>query len=88
LFCYVVGVLCTFFLAENLYLGPKQWNRKLQSENYPRIQHYVRRTASIRSARTANQSPNRNRLPLFAARKFFFKPQCGPSCSQPWTTLF
>ena len=47
-------MLCTFFWQKICILSPKQWNRKLQSENYPRIQHCVTRTANIRSAEQQN----------------------------------
>jgi len=44
-------VLCIFLIAENIYFEA-QTKRKLK--NYSRIENCVRRTAKIRSIRTAN----------------------------------
>ena len=72
LFCYFVGVLYIFFLAENLHFICKQTNRKFK--NCPKINTCVRRATKFRSVRAANESFNCNGVPLVAARKFFLKP--------------
>ena len=84
MFCCFAGVLCILFVAENLYFE-LQINRKL--EHCRRIKNCFRRAAKNRSIRTAKEPFICKGVPLFAARKFFLKPLCGPSCSQSWTTL-
>jgi len=82
LFCWCVVI---FFLAEKLYFESQ--TNKQKTVNLPYNQKLRQACSKIRSFRTANESFNCNEVPLFAARKFFLKAYCGPSCSQSWTTL-